>query len=128
MYACTLEFRATVQVRTGKAHCDCARIDPLSARTQRHCYRVCLGGVLVSKTSTASSRVHARQRLASEVWQACRWDRFASVCFLLLLDVVKGIKDEANEAIVTGADVIMLDNIEGRKLASVVRAFALNAG
>ena len=41
--------------------------------------------------------------------------------FSLLLDVEVRDEDEANEAIAAGADVIMLDNIEGSELASVAR-------
>jgi nicotinate-nucleotide pyrophosphorylase (carboxylating) len=41
--------------------------------------------------------------------------------FSLLLDVEVRDEDEANEAIAAGADVIMLDNIEGDQLASVAR-------
>ncbi|KAI0298847.1 Quinolinate phosphoribosyl transferase [Russula brevipes] len=41
--------------------------------------------------------------------------------FSLLLDVEVRDEDEANEAIAAGADVIMLDNIEGDELASVAR-------
>jgi len=39
--------------------------------------------------------------------------------FSLLLDVEVRDEGEVNEAIATGADVIMLDSIEGSKLASV---------
>ncbi|KAI0248835.1 Quinolinate phosphoribosyl transferase [Lactifluus subvellereus] len=39
--------------------------------------------------------------------------------FSLLLDVEVRDEDEANEAIAAGADIIMLDNINGDKLASV---------
>ncbi|KAI0306865.1 Quinolinate phosphoribosyl transferase [Multifurca ochricompacta] len=41
--------------------------------------------------------------------------------FSLLLDVEVRDEEEANEAIAAGADVIMLDNIEGSELASVAR-------
>ena len=41
--------------------------------------------------------------------------------FSLLLDVEVRDEDEANEAIAAGADVVMLDNIEGSELASVAR-------
>jgi nicotinate-nucleotide pyrophosphorylase (carboxylating) len=41
--------------------------------------------------------------------------------FSLLLDVEVRDEDEANEAIAAGADVIMLDNIEGNELVSVAR-------
>ena len=41
--------------------------------------------------------------------------------FSLLLDVEVRNEDEANEAIAAGADVIMLDNIEGNELASVAQ-------
>jgi nicotinate-nucleotide pyrophosphorylase (carboxylating) len=41
--------------------------------------------------------------------------------FSLLLDVEVRDEDEANEAIAAGADVVMLDNIEGSGLASVAR-------
>jgi len=41
--------------------------------------------------------------------------------FSLLLDVEVQDEDEANEAIAAGADVVMLDNIEGSELASVAR-------
>ena len=41
--------------------------------------------------------------------------------FSLLLDVEVRDEEEANEAIAAGADVVMLDNIEGSELASVAR-------
>ncbi|KAF8482459.1 Quinolinate phosphoribosyl transferase [Russula ochroleuca] len=41
--------------------------------------------------------------------------------FSLLLDVEVRDEDEANEAIAAGADVIMLDNIEGNELSSVAQ-------
>jgi nicotinate-nucleotide pyrophosphorylase (carboxylating) len=41
--------------------------------------------------------------------------------FSLLLDVEVRNEDEANEAIAAGADVVMLDNIDGDQLASVAR-------
>jgi nicotinate-nucleotide pyrophosphorylase len=41
--------------------------------------------------------------------------------FTLLLDVEVRDEEEANEAIAAGADVVMLDNIEGSELASVAR-------
>ena len=41
--------------------------------------------------------------------------------FSLLLDVEVGSKDEADEAIEAGADVIMLDNMEGNELVIVAR-------
>ncbi|KAH8980664.1 Quinolinate phosphoribosyl transferase [Lactarius akahatsu] len=41
--------------------------------------------------------------------------------FSLLLDVEVRDEEEANEAIAAGADVIMLDNIEGGELVSVAR-------
>ncbi|KAH9007364.1 Quinolinate phosphoribosyl transferase [Lactarius deliciosus] len=41
--------------------------------------------------------------------------------FSLLLDVEVRDEEEANEAIAAGADVIMLDNIEGSELVSVAR-------
>lgn len=41
--------------------------------------------------------------------------------FSLLLDVEVGSEAEADEAITAGADVIMLDNIEGTELVSVAR-------
>ena len=41
--------------------------------------------------------------------------------FSLRLDVEVRDEDEANEAIAAGADVVMLDNIEGGELASVAR-------
>ena len=41
--------------------------------------------------------------------------------FSLLLDVEVRDEEEANEAIAAGADVIMLDNIEGGELSSVAR-------
>ena len=41
--------------------------------------------------------------------------------FSLLLDVEVRDEEEANEAIAAGADVIMLDNIEGNELGSVAR-------
>ena len=41
--------------------------------------------------------------------------------FSLLLDVEVRDEDEANEAIAAGADVVMLDNIEGSELVSVTR-------
>ncbi|KAI0002513.1 Quinolinate phosphoribosyl transferase [Russula compacta] len=40
----------------------------------------------------------------------------------LLLDVEVRNEDEANEAIATGADVVMLDNIKSNELASVARS------
>ncbi|KAH9987651.1 hypothetical protein BJV74DRAFT_978747 [Russula compacta] len=43
---------------------------------------------------------------------------------LLLLNAEVRKKDEATRAIAAGADVIMLDNIEGNKLASVVRCLS----
>ncbi|KDR83927.1 hypothetical protein GALMADRAFT_54524 [Galerina marginata CBS 339.88] len=42
--------------------------------------------------------------------------------FSLLLDVEVGSEAEADEAIEAGADIIMLDNIEGAELVSVARA------
>ena len=42
--------------------------------------------------------------------------------FSLLLDVEVGSAAEADEAIEAGADVIMLDNMEGSELLSVARA------
>lgn len=41
--------------------------------------------------------------------------------FSLLLDVEVGSEAEADEAIEAGADIIMLDNIEGEHLVSVAR-------
>ena len=41
--------------------------------------------------------------------------------FSLLLDVEVGSEAEASEAIDAGADIIMLDNIEGRELVGVAR-------
>ncbi len=41
--------------------------------------------------------------------------------FSLLLDVEVRDEEEANEAISAGADVIMLDNIDGSELGSVAR-------
>ena len=41
--------------------------------------------------------------------------------FSLLIDVEVGSKDEADEAIEAGADVIMLDNMEGNELVIVAR-------
>ena len=41
--------------------------------------------------------------------------------FSLLLDVEVRDEEEANEAIEAGADVVMLDNIEGSELRSVAR-------
>lgn len=41
--------------------------------------------------------------------------------FSLLLDVEVGSEAEADEAIDAGADIIMLDNIEGDELVSVAR-------
>ena len=41
--------------------------------------------------------------------------------FSLLLDVEVGSEVEADEAIEAGADVIMLDNMEGNELVSVAR-------
>lgn len=41
--------------------------------------------------------------------------------FSLLLDVEVGSQAEADEAIDAGADIIMLDNIEGDQLVSVAR-------
>ena len=41
--------------------------------------------------------------------------------FSLLLDVEVRSETEADEAIIAGADVIMLDNIEGAELVSVAR-------
>jgi len=41
--------------------------------------------------------------------------------FSLLLDVEVGSEAEADEAIDAGADVVMLDNIEGNELLSVAR-------
>jgi len=41
--------------------------------------------------------------------------------FSLLLDVEVGSKDEADEAIEAGADVIMLDNMEGNELVIVAK-------
>jgi len=41
--------------------------------------------------------------------------------FSLLLDVEVRDEEEANEAIAAGADIIMLDNIDGNELASVAR-------
>lgn len=41
--------------------------------------------------------------------------------FSLLLDVEVRSETEADEAIAAGADVIMLDNIEGTELVSVAR-------
>lgn len=41
--------------------------------------------------------------------------------FSLLLDVEVGSETEADEAIEAGADVIMLDNMEGNELVSVAR-------
>jgi nicotinate-nucleotide pyrophosphorylase (carboxylating) len=42
--------------------------------------------------------------------------------FSLLLDVEVGSEAEADEAIDAGADIVMLDNIEGDELASVARS------
>ena len=42
--------------------------------------------------------------------------------FSLLLEVEVGSEEEADEAIDAGADIIMLDNIEGDRLAPVARA------
>jgi len=39
--------------------------------------------------------------------------------FSLLLDVEVGSEEEADEAINAGADIIMLDNIEGQELVNV---------
>jgi len=41
--------------------------------------------------------------------------------FSLLLDVEVGSEEEADEAIDAGADIIMLDNIEGNDLVNVAR-------
>jgi len=41
--------------------------------------------------------------------------------FSLRLDVEVRNEEEANEAIAAGADIVMLDNIEGSELASVAR-------
>jgi nicotinate-nucleotide pyrophosphorylase (carboxylating) len=41
--------------------------------------------------------------------------------FSILLDVEVGSEAEANEAIDAGADIVMLDNIEGEELVSVAR-------
>jgi nicotinate-nucleotide pyrophosphorylase (carboxylating) len=41
--------------------------------------------------------------------------------FSLLLDVEVGSEAEADEAIEAGADIIMLDNIEGNELINVAR-------
>lgn len=41
--------------------------------------------------------------------------------FSLVLDVEVGSEAEADEAIEAGADIIMLDNIEGEQLVSVAR-------
>jgi nicotinate-nucleotide pyrophosphorylase (carboxylating) len=45
--------------------------------------------------------------------------------FALRLDVEVRNEDEANEAIAAGADIVMLDNIEGSELASVARRLRL---
>jgi nicotinate-nucleotide pyrophosphorylase (carboxylating) len=42
--------------------------------------------------------------------------------FSLLLDVEVGSAEEADEAIDAGADIIMLDNIEGAELVNVARS------
>ena len=44
--------------------------------------------------------------------------------FSLLLDVEVPDEEEANEAIAAGADVIMLDNIEGNELGFCRATFA----
>ena len=41
--------------------------------------------------------------------------------FSILLDVEVGSEAEANEAIDAGADIVMLDNMEGEELVSVAR-------
>jgi len=41
--------------------------------------------------------------------------------FSLLLDVEVGSEEEADEAIDAGADIVMLDNIEGNDLVNVAR-------
>lgn len=45
--------------------------------------------------------------------------------FSLLLDVEVGSEAEADEAIDAGADIIMLDNIEGSELVNVARSLKL---
>jgi nicotinate-nucleotide pyrophosphorylase (carboxylating) len=41
--------------------------------------------------------------------------------FSLLLDVEVGSEAEADEAIDAGADIVMLDNIEGEELVNITR-------
>lgn len=41
--------------------------------------------------------------------------------FSLLLEVEVGSEEEADEAIDAGADIVMLDNIEGEELVNVAR-------
>ena len=63
----------------------------------------------------------------------CSWDIVGSITaaiqqarevggFSLLLDVEVGSEAEADEAIDAGADIIMLDNIEGAELVNVARS------
>lgn len=62
------------------------------------------------------SRTHTQGSITNAIKQARKVGGFS-----LLLEVEVGSEEEADEAIDAGADIIMLDNIEGSQLVDVAR-------